>query len=111
MVEKLNENNYLVMQYQNVNGRVATYRFKNSQESKIGDFWIDYDNEFNLFISNGYDKRPIIFNNILGAEIFEEQLAEVVMIGGVAYKRMVLEPEQIDKSFPDKSTKSYKGEF
>ena len=111
MVDSLNENNYLVLQYQNPNGRIATYRFKNSQESKIGDFWIGYDNEYNLFVSNGYDKRSIIFNNILGADVVEERLAEVVLIGGVAYQRMILEPNQIDINFQEKTTKTYKGEW
>ena len=111
MVESLDENNYLVLQYQNPNGRIASYRFKNSQESKIGDFWVEFDNEFNLYVSNGYDKRPIIFNNILGADVVEERIADVVMIGGVAYQRMILEPNQIDINFQDKVVKTYKGEF
>ena len=111
MIESLNQNNYLVLQYQNPNGRIATYRFKNSQESKIGDFWIGYDTEFNLFVSNGYDKRPIIFNNILGADVVEERIADVVLIGGVAYQKMILEPEQIDINFQDKTVRTYKGEW
>ena len=111
MIESLNENNYLVLQYQNPNGNIGTYYFKNSQESKIGDFWIGYDTEFNLFVSNGYDKRPIIFNNILGADVVEERIADVVLISGVAYQRMILEPKQIDINFQDKVVKTYKGEF
>ena len=111
ILDYLDENNYLVIQYQNVNGRVATYKFKSKDDTRLNEFWIAYDKEFNLFISNGHDKRPIIFNNILGAELFEEQLAEVVMIGGVAYKRMVLEPEQIDMNIPNISTKTYIGEW
>lgn len=111
MVESLNDNNYLILQYQNPNGRIATYRFKNSQESIIGDFWIGYDSEFNLFVSNGYDKRPIIFNNILGADVEQERIADIILIDGVAYQRMILEPDQIDINFQDKTVKTYKGEF
>ena len=80
MIEKLDDTNYLVIQYQNVNGRVATYKFKSKDETHLNEFWIDYDSEFNIYISNGYDKRSIIFNNILGAEIFEEIIADVVII-------------------------------
>lgn len=111
MVESLNQNNYLVLQYQNPNGNIGTYHFKSKDESKLNDFWLGYDSEFNLFVSNGYDKRPIIFNNILGADVVEERIADVVLIGGVAYQRMVLEPNQIDINYQDKTTKSYKGEF
>ena len=111
MVESLNENNYLVLQYQNPNGRISTYRFKSKDDTNLNDFWIGYDSEFNLFVSNGYDKRPIIFNNILGADVVEERIADVVLIGGVAYQRMILEPNQIDINFQDKVVKTYKGEF
>lgn len=111
MVESLNENNYLVLQYQNPNGRISTYCFKSKDESKLNDFWIGYDTEFNLFVSNGYDKRPIIFNNILGADVKQERIADIVLIGGVAYQRMILEPNQIDINYQDKTTKSYKGEW
>ena len=111
MVESLNENNYLVLQYQNPNGRISTYRFKSKVDTKINDFWVEFDSEFNLFVSNGYDRRPIIFNNILGADVEQERLADVVLIGGVAYQRMILEPERIDINFFDKTVKTYKGEF
>ena len=111
MIESLNGNNYLILQYQNPNGNIGTYYFKNSQESKIGDFWIGYDTEFNLFVSNGYDKRSIIFNNILGADVEQERIADVVLIGGVAYQRMILEPNQIDINFQDKVVKTYRGNF
>lgn len=111
MVESLNENNYLILQYQNPNSRIATYRFKNSQESKIGDFWIGFDSEFNLFVSDGFNKRPIIFNNILGADVVEERIADVVLIGGVPYQRMILEPEHVDINYQDKTTKTYKGDW
>lgn len=111
MIESLNENNYLVLQYQNPNGRISTYHFKSKVDTKLNEFWIGYDTEFNLFVSDGFTKRPIIFNNILGAAVEEERLAEVVMIGGVPYQRMILEPEQIDIIFQDKTVKSYKGEF
>ena len=111
MVESLNENNYLILQYQNPNGRISTYRFKSKDDTNLNDFWIGYDTEYNLFVSNGYDKRSIIFNNILGADVVEERLADVVLIGGVAYQRMILEPSQIDINFQDKTTKTYKGCF
>ena len=111
MIESLNDNNYLVLQYQNPNGRISTYRFKSKVESKLNDFWIGFDSEYNLFVSDGYNHRPIIFNNILGAEIVEERIADVVLIGGVAYQRMILEPNQIDINFQDKVVKTYKGEF
>ena len=111
MVESLNENNYLVLQYQNPNGRISTYRFKSKDDTNLNDFWIGYDSEFNLFVSNGYDKRSIIFNNILGADVVEERLADVVLIGGVAYQKMILEPDQIDINFQDKTVKTYKGCF
>ena len=111
MIESLNENNYLVLQYQNPNGRISTYRFKSKDDTNLNDFWIGYDNEYNLFVSNVYDNRPIIFNNILGADVVEERLADVVLIGGVAYQRMILEPDQIDINFQDKTVKSYKGEW
>ena len=111
MVESLNENNYLVLQYQNPNGRISTYRFKSKDDTKLNEFWIGFDTEFNLFVSDGYDKRSIIFNNILGADVVEERLADVVLIGGVAYQRMILEPNQIDINFQDKTTKTYKGEW
>ena len=111
MIESLNENNYLVLQYQNPNGKISTYRFKSKDESKLNEFWIGFDDDFNLFVSNGYDKRPIIFNNILGADVVEERIADVVLIGGVAYQRMILEPDQIDINFQEKTTKSYKGDW
>lgn len=111
MVESLNESNYLILQYQNPNGRISTYRFKSKTNTKINDFWIGYDNEYNLFVSNGTDRRSIIFNNILGADMGQEQIAEVVLIDGVAYQRMILEPNQIDINFCDKTTKTYKGCF
>lgn len=111
MVESLNQNNYLVLQYQNPNGKIGTYRFKSKDESKLNDFWIGIDTEFNLFVSNGFDKRPIIFNNILGADVVEERIADVVMIGGVPYQRMILEPDQIDINYQDKTTKTFKGEW
>ena len=111
MVDSLNENNYLVLQYQNPNGNIGTYHFKSKDDTKLNDFWIGYDHEYNLFVSNGYDNRPIIFNNILGADVVEERLAEIVLIGGVAYQRMILEPNQIDINFQDKTVKSYKGEW
>ena len=111
MVESLNENNYLILQYQNPNGRISTYRFKSKDDTNLNDFWIDFDNEFNLFVSNGHDKRPIIFNNILGADVVEERIADIILIDGVAYHRMILEPEQIDINFQDKTVKTYKGEF
>ena len=111
MIESLNQNNYLVLQYQNPNGRIATYRFKSKDDTNLNEFWIGFDSEFNLFISNDYDKRPIIFNNILGADIQQERIADVIMIGGVAYQRMILEPNQIDINFQDKVVKTYKGEF
>ena len=111
MVELLNENNYLILQYQNPNGHISTYRFKSKDDTNLNDFWIGYDSEFNLFVSNGYDKRSIIFKNILGADVVEEQLAEFVLIGGVAYQRMILEPSQIDINFQDKTVKTYKGCF
>ena len=111
MVESLNENNYLVLQYQNPNGRISTYRFKSKDDTNLNDFWIGYDTEFNLFVSNGYDKRPIIFNNILGADVKQERIADIILIGGVAYQRMILEPNQIDINYQDKTTKSYKGEW
>lgn len=111
MIESLNDNNYLILQYQNPNGRISTYRFKSKDESKLNEFWIGFDDEFNLFVSNGYDKRPIIFNNILGAEIVEERIADVVLIGGVAYQRMILDPNQIDINFQDKTVQTYKGEW
>ena len=111
MIESLNENNYLILQYQNPNGRISSYRFKSKDDTNLNDFWIGYDSEFNLFVSNGYDKRPIIFNNILGADVVEERIADVVLIGGVAYQRMILEPNQIDINFQDKVVKTYKGEF
>ena len=111
MVESLNENNYLVLQYQNPNGRISTYRFKSKDDTNLNDFWIGYDTEYNLFVSDGYNYRSIIFNNILGAELQQERIADVVLIGGVAYQRMILEPEQIDINFQDKVVKTYKGEF
>lgn len=111
MVESLNETNYLILQYQNPNGRISTYRFKSKSDTKMNDFWIGYDNEYNLFVSNGTDRRPIIFNNILGADIGQERIAEVVLIDGVVYQRMILEPNQIDINFQDKTTKTYKGIF
>lgn len=111
MVESLNETNYLVLQYQNPNGSVVTYYFKNSQESKVGDFWIGYDNEFNLYVSNGSSRRTVIFQNILGYEVKDEKIAEVVLIGGVPYQRMILEPDKIDMNIPNKSAMSYKGGF
>lgn len=111
MVESLNENNYLVLQYQNPNGRISTYRFKSKDDTNLNDFWIGFDTEFNLFVSNGYDKRSIIFNNILGADVVEERIADVVLIDGVAYQRMILKPNQIDINFQDKTTKTYKGEW
>ena len=111
MVESLNENNYLILQYQNPNGHILTYRFKSKNDTKLNEFWIGYDSEYNLFVSNGYDKRSIIFNNILGADVVEERIADVVLIGGVAYQRMILEPSQIDINFQDKTVKSYKGEW
>ena len=111
MVESLNENNYLILQYQNPNGCISTYRFKSKTDTKINEFWIGIDSEFNLFVSDGYNHRPIIFNNILGAEVQQERIADVVLIGGVAYQRMMLEPEQIDINIQDKTTKSYKGEW
>ena len=111
MVETLNENNYLILQYQNPNGRISTYRFKSKDDTKLNEFWIEFDVEYNLFVSDGYNHRPIIFNNILGADVVEERLADVVLIGGVAYQRMILEPNQIDINFQDKTTKTYKGEW
>ena len=111
MVESLNENNYLILQYQNPNGHLSTYRFKSKDDTNLNDFWIGYDSEFNLFVSNGYDKRSIIFNNILGADVVEERIADIVMIGGVAYQKMILEPSQIDINFQDKTVKTYKGCF
>lgn len=111
MVESLNENNYLVLQYQNPNGRISTYRFKSKFDTKLNEFWIGFDSEFNLFVSDGFTNRPIIFNNILGADVVEERIADVVMIGGVAYQRMILEPNQIDINFQDKTVKTYKGCF
>ena len=111
MVESLNENNYLILQYQNPNGRISSYRFKSKDDTNLNDFWIGFDSEFNLFVSDGFTKRPIIFNNILGADVVEERIADVVLIGGVAYQRMILEPNQIDINFQDKVVKTYKGEF
>lgn len=111
MVESLNENNYLILQYQNPNGRISTYRFKSKDDTKLNEFWIGFDHEYNLFVSDGYNHRPIIFNNILGADIKQEQLADVVLIGGVAYQRMILEPNQIDINFQEKTTKTYKGDW
>lgn len=110
MVESLNENNYLILQYQNPNGRISTYRFKSKDESKLNEFWIGFDSEFNLFVSDGFNKRPIIFNNILGADVEQERIADVVLIGGVAYQRMILEPNQIDKVIQE-TVISYKGCF
>ena len=111
MVESLNENNYLILQYQNPNGRISSYRFKSKDDTNLNDFWIGFDSEFNLFVSDGFTKRPIIFNNILGADVEQERIADVVLIGGVAYQRMILEPNQIDINFQDKVVKTYKGEF
>ena len=111
MIESLNENNYLVLQYQNPNGHISTYRFKSKDDTNLNDFWIGYDTEYNLFVSDGYNHRPIIFNNILGADVVEERIADVVLIGGVAYQRMILEPGQIDINFQDKTVKTYKGEW
>ena len=111
MVESLNENNYLILQYQNPNGRISSYRFKSKDDTNLNDFWIGFDSEFNLFVSDGFTKRPIIFNNILGADVVEERIADVVLISGVAYQRMILEPKQIDINFQDKVVKTYKGEF
>lgn len=111
MVESLNENNYLILQYQNPNGRISTYHFKSKDESKLNEFWIGFDSEFNLFVSDGFTKRSIIYNNILGADVLEERLADVVLIGGVAYQRMILEPNQIDINFQEKTVRTYKGEW
>lgn len=111
MVDSLNENNYLVLQYQNPNGNVGTYYFKSPDDTRHREFWIAYDNEFEFYVTNGTDRRQMLFQNILGYELKEEKIAEVVMIGGVAYKRMILEPDHVDINFQDKTTKTYKGCF
>lgn len=110
-IESLNESNYLIMQYQNPNGHVSTYRFKDSSNTKVNEFWISYDEEYNIYISNGYDRRPVIFQNILGIDVREETVAAVILVGGVVYKRMIVEPDQVDIHFTDKQVKSYKGDF
>ena len=109
MIESLNETNYLILQYQNLNGNITTYHFKSKDETKLNEFWIGFNNEFELFVCNGYDKRSIIFNNILGAEVQQERIADVVMIGGIKYKRLVVD-EPVDKVIQGQ-TKTYKGCF
>ena len=111
LIESLNETNYLILQYQNPNGSIKTYKFKTKEDSKLNDYWMTYDSEFNIYVTNGFNKSPVIFQNILGCEIREEEIAEVVMIGGVVYKRMIVESDKIDMIMQDKSVMSYKGDF
>ena len=111
LVDSLSENNYLILQYQNPNGSIKTYKFKSKDDSRLGEYWITYDSEFNIYVSNGHDRSPVIYQNILGCEVREEKIAEVIMIGGIAYKRMILEPDHVDMNIHDKSVMTYKGEF
>lgn len=111
MVESLKENNYLVLQYQNPNGNIGTYYFKSPDATRYGEFWIGINNEYEFFVTNGSNSRQMLFQNILGYEVKEEIIAEVVMIGGVPYKRMILEPDKIEMNIIDKTTMSYKGEY
>lgn len=111
LIDSLTETNYLILQYQNPNGNVGTYYFKSPDVTRHREFWIAYDNEYEFYVTNGTDRRQMLFQNILGFEMKDEKIAEIVLIGGVPYKRMILEPDKIDMNLPDKSAMSYKGGF
>lgn len=111
LIDSLTENNYLILQYQNPNGNIKTYKFKSKNETRIGEHWIAYDVEFNIYVSNGHDRTPVIYQNILGCEVREERVANVIMIGGVKYTRSILESDKVDINMVDKSAMTYKGDF
>lgn len=108
-VMNLKEDEYLVMQYMNVNGRVSEYRFKSKNETNQGEFFIGFTIDFEPYVSNGSTSNKIIIQNVLGLEVREEMIADVIEIQGVKYKRLVVD-ETADKVIQGQ-VKTMKGEF
>lgn len=109
MVAHLKENEYLIMQYQNPNGRVSTYRFKSKECTRYGEFYIIFDEEFTPYVSNGYTNNKILIQNVLGLGVKEEVIADVIEIQGIKYQRLVID-KPVDK-IVEGQVKTYKGEF
>lgn len=109
MVAHLKENEYLIMQYQNPNGRVSTYKFKSPSMTRFGDFYIMFTEDFQPYVTNGQTQNQILFQNILGLGIKEEMIADVIVVDGVKYKRLVID-EPVDTVISGQ-IKTYKGEY
>lgn len=111
LVQNLTPDTYLVVQYLNVNGKVAEYRFKAKADTNTGDYYIYFNSEFVPYVSNGKNSNRLLMSNILGLEVREEQLANVILIDGVAYQKMIVEPKQVDKVIPNQTVSTYKGGY
>ena len=108
-VLNLKDNEYLIMQYQNPNGRVCTYKFKTKECTRYGEFYILFDEEFTPYVSNGHTNNKILIQNILGLGVKEEVIADVIEIQGIKYQRLVVD-KPVDK-IVEGQVKTYKGCF
>ena len=109
LATNLKENEYLVMQYLNIGGKVATYKFKARQDTRDGDYWIGFTSEYEPFVSNGKNRNKILMSNILGLEVRVEEIAEVIEVQGVKYKRLIVD-EPVDTIIQGQ-VKTYKGDI
>ena len=109
LVAHLKENEYLIMQYQNPNGRITSYKFKAKNDTRHGEFYIWFTEDYQPYVSNGQSRNKILIQNILGLGVKEEVIAEVIEVGGIKYKRLVVD-EPVDKVIQEQ-VKTYKGEF
>ena len=108
-VMNLTEDEYLVMQYMNVNGRVREYRFKSKDDTPQGEFFIGFTRDFEPYVSNGSTSNQIIIQNVLGLEVRKEMIADVIEIQGVKYQRLLVD-KPVDKVIQGQ-VKSMKGEW
>ena len=109
LVMSLKEDDYLVMQYLNIGGRVAEYRFKSKSETPCGDYFIFFNEEYEPYVTNGVKSTKILIQNVLGLEVRTEVIAEVIEVQGVKYQRLVVD-KPVDKVIQGQ-VKTFKGEF